>query len=67
MYESMKMRVEKVVERGSVPSEYITDEQQNQAFSKWTAGFTSQDHPTVLQVVHEYVSLFDNVCHEYFL
>ncbi|GFS38083.1 cellulose synthase like G3 [Actinidia rufa] len=53
MYESMKMRVEKVVERGSVPSEYITDEQQHQAFSKWTAGFTSQDHPTVLQVLLE--------------
>ncbi|PSS11209.1 Cellulose synthase-like protein [Actinidia chinensis var. chinensis] len=53
MYESMKMRVEKVVERGSVPSEYITDEQQHQTFSKWTAGFTNQDHPTVLQVLLE--------------
>ncbi|KAH7841452.1 hypothetical protein Vadar_030051 [Vaccinium darrowii] len=52
MYESMKMRVERVVEKGSIPYDYcITNEQQQfQSFSNWTTdGFTHQDHPTVIQ------------------
>jgi cellulose synthase/poly-beta-1,6-N-acetylglucosamine synthase-like glycosyltransferase len=55
MYEHMKMKVESVVERGSIPCDYITNEQhQPQSFSKWTAnGFTRQDHPTVIQVIVE--------------
>ncbi|KAL5552418.1 hypothetical protein UlMin_002594 [Ulmus minor] len=51
LYESMKARVKNVVERGKVDDQYITDEQYHQAFSKWTDGFTRQDHPTVIQVV----------------
>ena len=51
LYESMKVRVENVVERGKVGDEYITGEQERQAFSKWTDGFTRQDHPTVIQVI----------------
>ncbi|KAL5552417.1 hypothetical protein UlMin_002593 [Ulmus minor] len=51
LYESMKARVKNVVERGKVDDQYITDEQYHQAFTKWTDGFTRQDHPTVIQVV----------------
>ncbi|KAL5551587.1 hypothetical protein UlMin_001763 [Ulmus minor] len=51
LYESMKVRVENVVERGKVDDQYITDEQYHQGFAKWTDGFTRQDHPTVIQVV----------------
>ncbi|KAF5938523.1 hypothetical protein HYC85_022782 [Camellia sinensis] len=53
MYESMKMRVERVVERGSVQADYISTEEELQAFSKWTNGFTPQHHPTVIQVLLE--------------
>ncbi|XP_040990836.1 cellulose synthase-like protein G3 [Juglans microcarpa x Juglans regia] len=53
MYESMKARVEEVVERGKVGKEYITEEIEGKAFSKWTDGFTRQDHPTVIQVLLE--------------
>ncbi|KAA8520973.1 hypothetical protein F0562_011646 [Nyssa sinensis] len=54
MYESMKIRVEKVVEKGKVGDEYITGEQERQAFNKWRKegeGFTRQHHPTVIQVL----------------
>ncbi|CAL5442744.1 unnamed protein product [Camellia sinensis] len=54
MYESMKARVENVVERGKVGAEYITNQQQREAFNKWTfQGFTRRDHPTVIQVLLE--------------
>ncbi|GMQ05838.1 hypothetical protein CsSME_00050692 [Camellia sinensis var. sinensis] len=54
MYESMKARVENVVERGKVGDEYITNQQQREAFNKWNSrGFTRQDHPTVIQVLLE--------------
>jgi hypothetical protein len=47
----MKARVENVLERGKVGEEYITEELQSRAFSKWTdESFTGQDHPTVIQV-----------------
>ena len=47
----MKARVENVVERGKVGDEYITNQQQREAFNKWNSqGFTRQDHPTVIQV-----------------
>jgi hypothetical protein len=40
-----------VLERGKVGEEYITEELQSRAFSKWTdESFTGQDHPTVIQV-----------------
>ncbi|KAA8520978.1 hypothetical protein F0562_011651 [Nyssa sinensis] len=51
MYESMKTRVENAVKAGSVCRDYITDEQQLQAFSKWTDGFTRHDHPSIIQVL----------------
>ncbi|GMQ05849.1 hypothetical protein CsSME_00050697 [Camellia sinensis var. sinensis] len=54
MYESMKARVENVVERGKVGDEYIASHQQREAFNKWNSqGFTRQDHPTVIQVLLE--------------
>ncbi|KAG2680817.1 hypothetical protein I3760_11G115700 [Carya illinoinensis] len=54
MYESMKERVEKVLEKGKVGEEYITEEIERKAFSKWTNhGFTHQDHPTIIQVLLE--------------
>ncbi|PON68985.1 Cellulose synthase [Trema orientale] len=51
LYESTKARVENVVERWKVGDEYITGEKEREAFSKWTDGFTRQDHPTVIQVI----------------
>ncbi|XP_035543219.1 cellulose synthase-like protein G3 isoform X6 [Juglans regia] len=54
MYECMKQRVEKVLEKGKVGEEYITEELERKAFSKWADhGFTRQDHPTVIQVLLE--------------
>lgn len=50
MYQAMKVRVNNVIERGKVDSEYITGERESQAFSKWTDGFTRRNHPTVIQV-----------------
>ena len=46
----MKERVENVVESGKVEDEYITCEEEREAFNQWTEGFTCQDHPTVIQV-----------------
>ncbi|XP_044476558.1 cellulose synthase-like protein G2 [Mangifera indica] len=53
LYESMKFRVEHVVETGKVTDDYINGEEERQAFNKWTDGFTRQDHPTVIQVLSE--------------
>ncbi|MBA0786416.1 hypothetical protein Gotri_027311, partial [Gossypium trilobum] len=48
MYESMKFRKENVVETGRVDDEYITNDKDHQAFSKWRTdhGFTRQNHPS---------------------
>ncbi|KAL5718938.1 hypothetical protein ACHQM5_011789 [Ranunculus cassubicifolius] len=51
MYETMKAKVESVVDRGGVGEEQITDEMESKAFEKWTTGFTRQEHPTVIQVL----------------
>ncbi|XVF51284.1 hypothetical protein PTKIN_Ptkin04bG0172500 [Pterospermum kingtungense] len=52
MYKSMKLRVEHVVESGKVADEYITSDQDRQAFSKWDIdGFNTQNHPSVIQVL----------------
>ncbi|XP_048319852.2 cellulose synthase-like protein G1 isoform X1 [Ziziphus jujuba] len=52
LYESMKVKVENVVERGKVGEEYIVHERDLQAFSKWnTPEFTRHEHPTVIQVI----------------
>ncbi|XP_062074605.1 cellulose synthase-like protein G3 [Humulus lupulus] len=51
LYESMKVRVENVVEKGKIDDGYITKEDECQAFDKWTDGFSRQEHPTVIQVI----------------
>ncbi|XP_073122820.1 cellulose synthase-like protein G3 [Henckelia pumila] len=48
MYEDMKSRVEKVVERGFVDDECKISVE---AFGKWTQGFTTKDHPAIVQVL----------------
>ncbi|WOH02358.1 hypothetical protein DCAR_0521747 [Daucus carota subsp. sativus] len=53
LYESMKKRVENVVIRGSVDCSTDDSELDKIAFSKWTEEFTSQDHPSVIQVILE--------------
>ncbi|KAK8658270.1 hypothetical protein V6N13_036479 [Hibiscus sabdariffa] len=52
MYESMRMKVEHVVGIGKVGDEYITSDEDRQAFSKWSSdGFSRQNHPAVIQIV----------------
>ncbi|KAB1201128.1 Cellulose synthase-like protein G3 [Morella rubra] len=53
MYENMKARVETVLEKGKVQEEYITEEIERRILSKWTDGFTNQDHPAVIEVLLE--------------
>ncbi|XP_076936269.1 cellulose synthase-like protein G3 [Bidens hawaiensis] len=61
MYESMKIRVENVVERVEVCHHYITDESQHQAFNKFRKpGFTRANHPTIIQVLIEGAKEEDN-------
>ncbi|KZV51485.1 hypothetical protein F511_06953 [Dorcoceras hygrometricum] len=50
MYEDMKSRIEKVVERGFVDDEYKTSAE---AFGKWKKEFTTKDHPAIVQVLSE--------------
>lgn len=51
MYETMKIKVDNVLERGKVDDDYIIGEEERTAFTKWTNGFTRQDHPPVIQVI----------------
>ncbi|KAK8618080.1 hypothetical protein V6N13_115955 [Hibiscus sabdariffa] len=51
MYENMKARVENVLNKGEVSENYINNDEEREVFSKWKAGFTSQDHPAVIQVL----------------
>lgn len=51
MYESMKMRVEHVVERGKVGEEYIIGDRERRALNMWTDEFTRQNHPAVIEVL----------------
>lgn len=54
MYESMKIRVENVAERGEVWPEYITSEAQRRTLDKYrTPGFTRSNHPAIIQVLIE--------------
>ncbi|XP_071740837.1 cellulose synthase-like protein G3 [Rutidosis leptorrhynchoides] len=53
MYEKMKIKVESVVDRGSISAEYITNEDERIAFDKWDKTFTRHDHPAVIQVLLE--------------
>ena len=51
MYERMKLRINEVVERGSIHG-YVTDEEVRGTFAVWhnTPGFTPKNHPTIIQV-----------------
>ncbi|XP_034702174.1 cellulose synthase-like protein G3 [Vitis riparia] len=53
MYERMRDRVENVVKRGSISNDYIPDQREIEAFSRWTDEFTPQNHPPVIQVLLE--------------
>ncbi|WMV44072.1 hypothetical protein MTR67_037457 [Solanum verrucosum] len=54
MYENMKKRIEEVIERGKVGEDYINNEEELQAFTKyWTLGFTRHNHPSIIQVLLE--------------
>ncbi|XP_047261501.1 cellulose synthase-like protein G3, partial [Capsicum annuum] len=50
----MKTRIENVMERGKVDEDYINNDEELQAFTKfWTAGFTRPNHPSIIQVLLE--------------
>lgn len=50
LYESMKMRVEHVMEKGKINDEYIRSHEECQVFKQWTHKFTIANHPTIIQV-----------------
>ena len=50
MYESMKVRVENALKRGSVEEEEIDEVEMQHAFAKWSNNFSTQAHPTIIQV-----------------
>ncbi|XP_019054538.1 PREDICTED: cellulose synthase-like protein G3 [Nelumbo nucifera] len=52
MYESMKEKIESVMERGGgFLDDLIISDHERQAFNKWTPGFTRRDHPTIIEVL----------------
>ncbi|KAG8659031.1 cellulose synthase-like protein G3 [Manihot esculenta] len=51
LYESMKMRVEHVMEKGKINDEYIRSHEECQVFKQWTHKFTIANHPTIIQVI----------------
>ncbi|KAL6349098.1 hypothetical protein AAG906_033754 [Vitis piasezkii] len=53
MYERMRDRVENVVKRGSISHDYIPNQREIEALSRWTDEFTPQNHPPVIQVLIE--------------
>ena len=58
IYERMRDRVENVVKRGSISNDYIPDQREIEAFSRWTDEFTPQNHPPVIQVC-----VLNGACH----
>ena len=50
MYENMRVRVENVVQEGTISRDDMTNEGESEAFSRWTDEFTPQNHPPVVQV-----------------
>ena len=52
MYENMRVRVENVVQEGTISRDYMTNEGESEAFSRWTDEFTPQNHPPVVQVYY---------------
>ncbi|CAI9093439.1 OLC1v1028941C1 [Oldenlandia corymbosa var. corymbosa] len=54
MYEKMRTKIESVMEKGKVTDEYITSEEEHEAFSIFQQeSFTRQQHPSVIQVLLE--------------
>ncbi|XP_071692421.1 cellulose synthase-like protein G3 [Rutidosis leptorrhynchoides] len=51
MYESMKLRVETVVQSGGLCSEQRTKSEIRDAFRQWTPDFTRRQHPSVIQIL----------------
>ncbi|KAI4302910.1 hypothetical protein MLD38_038603 [Melastoma candidum] len=52
MYESMRTKVENSLQRGKVPEDYYSDnEEACKALDQWTPAFTRQDHPSVIEVL----------------
>ncbi|KAL4565406.1 hypothetical protein LXL04_029500 [Taraxacum kok-saghyz] len=52
IYESMKVKVENVVERGEVCSKYMTTETERHIFNKYRIpGFARTNHPPIIQVL----------------
>lgn len=52
MYESMKMKVESVVERGKVSDEYISSEEEAEILRQYLSkDFSRQNHPSVIKVL----------------
>ncbi|RVX04108.1 Cellulose synthase-like protein G3 [Vitis vinifera] len=47
-------RVENVVQEGTISRDYMTNEGESEAFSRWTDEFTPQNHPPVVQVLLEH-------------
>lgn len=55
----MKDKVEGVVDRGRVSMDLLPFEDDRKIFEQyyWTAGFSKQDHPTVIRVVTRFSPL----------
>ncbi|CAL1373630.1 unnamed protein product [Linum trigynum] len=54
MYESMKVKVERVLESGKVDEQCLDSPQDREAFDQWKShDFTKQHHPAVIQVLVE--------------
>lgn len=51
MYGNMITRINNVVEKGKVNEEYISYEDEQQAYTKYSSdGFTPHHHPSIIQV-----------------
>nr|XP_043638791.1 cellulose synthase-like protein G3 isoform X2 [Erigeron canadensis] len=51
MYESMRSRVETVVQNGCVCLDQVMESEFHDAFGQWTPDFTRRHHPTVIQTI----------------
>lgn len=58
MYKNIKLRIQDVLDRGTVDVDQINNARMINAFSKWTPEFTRHQHPTVIEV---YTSLVLNM------
>ncbi|KAK9050439.1 hypothetical protein SSX86_030591 [Deinandra increscens subsp. villosa] len=51
MYEDMKTTIQYVMDQGAINVHQLKDARTIKALGKWTAGFTRQQHPTVIEVL----------------